>query len=281
MLILTNTTDNLQVTLAGAITTNQLACYSSLRDITSSNITPNRTVISTNNTTPVNVVASPAASTQRVVDYLSIYNSDTNSAGVTVNLNANGVLYPLFKTTLAVGEKLEFVEGAGFRVISVTGAVKTSLNQGGAPLDSTYNELVLGSNIINSNAVANTLEDISGLEVPVFAGFTTYFEFVLIYQSALATNGCRFTITGPSFTTLAYVVENPSNATTKVFTHAATYQLPAASNTSTATTTGNIAKIYGMVTPSVDGSIQPQFASELASTATTVLTGSFGTWRQL
>lgn len=62
MLVLTETTDNLQVVLAGAITTNQLRCVSSWRDVTASAYTPGRTLINTNSTTDVTVVGSPAAS---------------------------------------------------------------------------------------------------------------------------------------------------------------------------------------------------------------------------
>ncbi len=118
MIVLTETTDNLQAVLAGAITTNQLNCAASWRDITTSAYTPGRSVIDTNSTTDVNIVAAPAASTQRVIDYVSIYNADTVAAIVTVKIDANGTEYPLFKATLAAGETLEYVEGSGWSVKS-------------------------------------------------------------------------------------------------------------------------------------------------------------------
>lgn len=118
MIVLTETTDNLQAVLAGAITTNQLNCLASWRDVTTTAYTPGRTAINTNSTTDVNVVAAPASSTQRVIDFVSIYNADTVAAVVTVKLDANGTEYPIVKMTLAAGETLEYVDGAGWSVKS-------------------------------------------------------------------------------------------------------------------------------------------------------------------
>ena len=118
MIVLTETTDNLQVVLTGAVTTNQLNCFASWRDVTTTAYTPGRTVVNTNSTTDVNVVAAPAASTQRVVDFISIYNADTAAAVVTVKLDANGTEYPIVKMTLAAGETLEYTDSSGWQVKS-------------------------------------------------------------------------------------------------------------------------------------------------------------------
>lgn len=114
MIILTETTDNLQVVLGGAITTNQLQCVASWRDITTTAYTPGRTVTNTNSTTDVNIVPSPLASTQRVVDFFSIYNKDTVLANVTVKFDANGTEYILYKGDVPVGSTLVYQEGRGF-----------------------------------------------------------------------------------------------------------------------------------------------------------------------
>lgn len=111
MLILTETTDNLQVVLAGNVTTNQLQCVSSWRDITTTTYTAGRTVVATNNTTDVNLVPAPAASTQRVIDEISIYNADTVPATVTIKLDANGTEYILYKQTIANGEFIKYSNG--------------------------------------------------------------------------------------------------------------------------------------------------------------------------
>lgn len=114
MLILTETTDNLQVVLSGNVTTNQLQCVASWRDITTTTYTPGRTLVSTNNTTDVNLVPAPAASTQRVIDMISVYNADTVPALVTIKLDANGTEYILYKQTIANGEFIKYIEGAGW-----------------------------------------------------------------------------------------------------------------------------------------------------------------------
>lgn len=132
MLVLSATTDTVQGVLAGTILTNQLACYASYRDITTTAYTPGRVETQTNNTTDVNVVTSPAASTQRVVDYLSVYNTDLAAAVVTLKFDAAGVERILWKGTLAVNEKVEYVEGVGWRNFDATGTVK-GIGATGAP----------------------------------------------------------------------------------------------------------------------------------------------------
>lgn len=116
MIILTETTDTLQVVLAGAVTTNQLPCVASWRDITTTAYTPGRTVTNTNSTTDVSIVGSPALSTQRVVDYFSIYNNDTVISNVTIKFDANGTEYILYKGDLPVGSTLVYQDGMGFQV---------------------------------------------------------------------------------------------------------------------------------------------------------------------
>lgn len=121
MIVLTATTDNLQAVLAGSITTNHPQCVTSWRDITTTDFTPGRTVINTNNTTDVNIVAAPAASTQRVVDLINIYNKDTVAATVTVKFDANGTEYILWKGSLAAGESVQYVEGKGWQRLGASG----------------------------------------------------------------------------------------------------------------------------------------------------------------
>ena len=107
MIILSETTDNLQIVLGSDVTTNQLECYTSWRDRTSTTFVAGRTVINTNNTTDVTIAAAPAGSTQRVIDYISIYNDDTTNKTVTIKLDANGTEYILFKVTLAATDKVK------------------------------------------------------------------------------------------------------------------------------------------------------------------------------
>ncbi len=115
MIVLSETTDNLQVVLGGSVTTNQLQCLTSWRDRTSTTFVAGRTVTNTNNTTDVTIAAAPASSTQRLIDLISIYNNDTAAQTVTVKLDANGTEYIYYKGILGVGETLTYQEGDGWR----------------------------------------------------------------------------------------------------------------------------------------------------------------------
>ena len=105
MIILTQTTDKIQVKLGGTVSTNQLHCYSVFRDTTTTGITPSRNVVLTNNTTAVDLVGSPSSSTQRNVEYLNVYNADTSSATVTFLFNYNGTTYEINVATLLPGDQ--------------------------------------------------------------------------------------------------------------------------------------------------------------------------------
>ena len=127
MIILT-TTDSLQVVLAASITTSQLDCVSSWRDITTTTYTPGRTLTTTNSTTDVDIITAPASSTQRVIDFVSIYNKDTVSHTVTVKLDVSGTEYILFVGVLASGQTLTYVEGSGWSVTTGNNSVGYAIN---------------------------------------------------------------------------------------------------------------------------------------------------------
>jgi len=282
MIILTNTTDKIQVKLGGSITTNQLRCFSSYRDTTTTTITPLRNVLNTNNTTAVDLVGSPASSTQRIVDYISVYNSDTVNQVVTIYFDDNGTDFELFVATLSPGEKIEFQEGQGFKVLTNAGSIKTSLNQGNSPATSTLNAVILGSDVINNNITANTIQDVTGLSFPVIAGKSYYFKFYINYSAALTTTGSRWSISGPSFTSLCYMSEYSLTTTTSTRTPTIiAYDLPAASNSASAQLVGNNAIIEGYIIPSADGTVIARCASEVTNSAITAKAGSVVYYQQL
>ena len=283
MIILTNTTDRIIVDLLGAVTTNQLKCFVSYRDTTTTSITPGRNVVITNGTTAVDLVPSPAVSTQRVVDYISVFNNDTANATVYIQFGDNGTLYDLFVTTLAPGEKIEFQEGLGFKVLSNAGSVKTSVNQGNSPASNTLNAVILGTDVINNNATANIMQDITGLSFPVLAGKSYYFKFYINYSTALTTTGSRWSISGPATpTSLCFMSEYSLTATTTTRnSNNITYDLPVASNASSGQLVGNNSVIEGYIIPSADGTVIARFASEVLSSAITAKAGSVVYYQQL
>jgi hypothetical protein len=142
----------------------------------------------------------------------------------------------------------------------------------GIPTD--MRQIVISGNVVNNNAVANTLQDITGLGFPVNSGARYYFKFIIPYQSAAATTGSRFTINGPAAALLAYTSKYTLTATTMTRNEMlTTYNSPAASN-ATSTTANNIAIIEGFVAVSAAGTVQARFASEVAGSAITVLGGA-------
>lgn len=279
MLILPSTTDSVELVLGSAQTTNPMRVVASYRDITASAFTPGRQVSNSNGTTPVTVVSAPAASTQRVVDYLAVYNADTAAKSVTVRYDANGTEYQLIVVTLGVGERLEYQEGQGFRCFTADGSIKQTTVQGANPTTSGLQAGFLAADVVNNNATANTIADVTGLSFPVTAGRRYWFYFAIDYTSAATTTGSRWSINGPTFTRLVYRSAYSLTATTETLNAAlAAYDLPAASNASSVATTGNVATIEGFITPSANGSVIARFASEITASAITAKAGSLVQW---
>lgn len=162
MIILTETTDNLQAVLGGNVTTNQLQCITSWRDITTTAYTPGRTVAVTNNTTDVNIVPAPAASTQRVVDHISIYNADTVPAAVTIKYDANGTEYTLHKQTIANGEFITYTEGVGWASQGVYAPQKTFTIHADAGANWAFTNSPLAERFVGNSTRAVFLVDLAG-----------------------------------------------------------------------------------------------------------------------
>ena len=272
MIVLDSTTDNLQAVLVGNVTTNQLRCMSCWRLINATDTyTAGRTPVNTNNTTDVNIVPAPTYGLQRVCDFISIFNADTVAATVTVKLDANGTEYELVKASLATGERLQYTNDSGFQVFTAAGALKQSQV---APVQSGLNVVVLGGDVTNNNATPNTIADVTGLSFPVVAGQTYWFEFVIPYTSAATTTGSRWSINGPANPTmLAYRSEYTLTATSLTVNCATAYDIPAASSASSLTT-GNVATIWGEITPSSDGTVIARFASEITVSAIVAKAGA-------
>ena len=279
MIVLTETTDNLQVVLGGTVTTNQLRCYSAWRDVTTTAYTPGRTVTNTNNTTDVNLVPAPASSTQRVVDFIGIYNADTVAQTVTVKFDANGTEYTLWSDSLAAGERLEYQDGSGFRVCNLDGIQKlVMVPQYSSPTVSGVNTVVLSSDVTNNNASANTIADVTGLSFAVTAGETYWFYFSIPYTSAATTTGSRWSVNGPAAPTLLnYSSYYTLTATSQTVNYATAYDIPAASN-ATSLTAGNVATIEGFIKPSANGTVVARFASEVSSSAVVAKAGALCQW---
>ena len=279
MIVLQDTNDTLEVVLAGAVTTTQLSFVASWRDITTSGYTPGRSNTLTNSTTTVTAVAAPAASTQRVIDSVSVYNSDTAPATVTIKLDDNATEYIMVKVALAVGERLEFAEGTGWRVLDTNGSHKM-LEQGGTAITG-LQSTVLAADVTNANATANTIADVTGLSFAVTSGSKYWFRFVIPYTSAATTTGSRWSINGPASPTLLnYTSHYTLTATAETVNSATAYDIPAAASASSLTA-GNVAIIEGIIVPSATGTVIARFASEITVSAIVAKAGAVVYYQQV
>ena len=107
MLLLTSTSDLVQIITGSASTINVHASYV---DNASGTITPTRTNTATISTaTTTTIVGSPGSSVQRNVRNLNIKNADaTNNCAITVQHTDGTNVEPLIKCTLLAGEELVF-----------------------------------------------------------------------------------------------------------------------------------------------------------------------------
>ena len=112
----------------------------------------------------------------------------------------------------------------------------------------------------NSTALVN-----SGLISSLAVGQIYKFEFYGAYTVASAAIGSRWVINGPAASVLAYSSEYALTATGKTVNHLSVYNLPVAANASSASTSGNVVCIQGIVKPSVNGVLSMLFASGGAS----------------
>ena len=124
MIRLDSTTRKLEVLLSGVVTAYQLPVVAAWSDATSSGYAGGGTPVLTNGVTPVTVVAAPAAGVVRDVDYLSIRNTDTMAATVTLRYNDNATTYELVKVLLDVGDHLSYTHAEGWRAWNSAGMFK-------------------------------------------------------------------------------------------------------------------------------------------------------------
>ena len=179
MLILATTTDKIQVLLTSAVTTNQLDCIATYKDISTTAYSGSSpTLVTTNNTTAVDLVPAPASNVQRIVDFISVYNADTVNAVVTVRINRNGSTGVLFKCTLATNELLVYVEGKGWNIHSSSGLSKQSLLYDNSNITSNPNYIINSAfqvaQATSATIIAGTAVPIASSGYPVFDSWFCY-----------------------------------------------------------------------------------------------------------
>lgn len=237
-----------------------------------------RTAISSATTTTI--VAAPGSGNERVVYNIAIRNRHASlSCRVTVQDHDGSTAFERFSLILGPGEQAVHDGITGWEVFTAQGFPKVAQSLGVQPVAvGVMNVVPLASDVVNNNAVANTMQDVTGLSFPVVAGETYQFEFSIDYTAAATTTGSRWGLNGPSFSRLVVDSSYGLTATSKTQGQAVAYDQPAAANASSPFTTGNFAFLIGTITPSVDGAVIARFASEIAGSAITAKAGSLLKW---
>ncbi len=211
------------------------------------------------------VLAGPdSAQASKLVRTINIRNIDATSQTVTVCIveaddAGTQTVYQIHKETIATGQELSFVEGAGWAL-------------------ATHNTLGVWDTMIAPadvpNVALDTLADFTGLTYAVVLGATYEFVARCYYTADATTTGSRWTVNGPAMTKINYASQYALTATSNTVNNAGAVQLPAAAN-ATSLTVGNVALITGEFQPSAAGTFAVQFASEVAGGASiTGLAGS-------
>lgn len=126
--------------------------------------------------------------------------------------------------------------------------------------------------VINNNATANTLQDVTGLKFPVEAGKRYDFKFVIPYSAAATTTGSRWALNGPAFSALHARSSYAASATSEAVSYINAYNQATVSAGSALS--GNVAIIEGQITAAANGEVIARFASEVPSSAITVQPGA-------
>lgn len=124
-MILDTTTKSLELILGAAAATNAMPVVVDYVDMTTTTTLSGSSDTQSNGTTVVTILAAPAASTQRKVNSISVYNADTVSSTVTIRLNNNTTLRNLISVTLQVGDTIGFTDVNGWYLLDSNGNLKS------------------------------------------------------------------------------------------------------------------------------------------------------------
>lgn len=260
-----------------------LSVMTDYADYPGPDVMPDRQDASSTTATTTIILDAPGVDLSRTVQSMSIVNTHATTANVvTLQLFNGTTAHQKYKVTLAAGESLLYERGHGFTYVNALGLPRSASSLGAsAPAVSVVNLAVLASDVINNNAVANTIQDVTGLSFPVLAGGKYQFEFFIDYTAAATTTGSRWAINGPAFSRLSLTSNYALTTGSNTFNNVGAYDQPAASSASAALTTGNVAYLSGFIQPSADGIVIARFASEIAGSAVTAKAGSVCKWIQV
>jgi hypothetical protein len=278
MLLLASTSDVITVTTSAATAVTVYAAFIDYDGSTTT--TPGRRNTSIAASTTTTVVTSPSAGNTRNVKSLVVSNaSTTTSQEIGVHLTDGTTIIELATVTLGAGQTLQYAEGNGFTVVDTLGRIKTTQDFSVVAAVNTMNLVALTADVTNNSAVANTMQNVTGLSFAVNPGESYWFRASIAYTAAATATGSRWAITGPASPTfLAYKSEYSLTTTNTVNEGVSAYDSPAASNATSATTGANTAIVEGVIRPSGSGNVILRCASEVGGSAIVAKAGSLLQW---
>jgi hypothetical protein len=170
MIILSSTTDTLQVTTSAAV---NVDVHASWVDNSATAVTPGRTNTQISTATTTNVVAAPAAATQRNIKSLHICNrSATTSTNIVVQHTDGTTPAQLYLATLTPGDAIEYTDAGGFVFPSrvSAGAGGGNVSSSGTP---TAGQLASWTDATHIQGIATASLGFAPLASPAFTGIPT------------------------------------------------------------------------------------------------------------
>jgi hypothetical protein len=269
VLLLTSTSDKLQVVTGTAVTVD---VHASWIDLASGTVTAGRTNSKITTATTTDVVAAPAASTTRNVKTLHVCNIHASSSVAVTVQHTDGTN--------------TYVEGLGMRIFDASGMEKV-------PVTTIAGQLLVARLAADVSNSTTTAAKITGLDASVGVG-TWIFEYYVLYQAAATTTGIKLSVnhtgTVTSFVDWWFGTDATATAATAALSQAANaatgqvFSVWSARAKSTAAGMGPsisvdsanadmLAVIEGIMVVTVAGNIELYHASEVAA-ASTVKAGS-------
>jgi hypothetical protein len=230
----------------------------------------------------VAIMAAGAANKSRRLQHASFINKGAALNTVTLQKDVSATNVGLVQANLMPNETLRYHSNRGWICYDAEGREKQAPVGSQVYVTQATTQVVLAGDVVNNNAVANTIQDVAGLSFAVNANETYWFRAVIFYTAAATTTGSRWSVNGPAAPTLlTYASKYTLTAATETTNFlASTYDQPAASNASSLTV-GNMAIVEGYIRPSANGTVVIRFASEVANSAITAKAGSKLAWMRV
>lgn len=282
MILLASTSDLLKLVTSAASATDVQVSAMDMNPSDANRPTAYRKNTAVTTATTTTVGESPTSGVLRAVKSVAIRNKGASTQTVQV-LHTDGTTeVELYHAVLAPDSALMFHEQAGWWVVDAFGRqALVNVSNSGVSIAGADSVVVLGADITNDNATANTLQDVTGLSFPVLANKMFWFEFVIAFTAAATTTGSRWTISGPaSPVKLGYISEYSLSNSTMTRNTLHDYDTPAGSSASSRTT-NNFCLIAGIIETPTDGNVIARFASEISASAIVAKASSFVRYRQI